>query len=371
MGLVKTVINSYTTQKEPVSIVHFLTNRCNARCKHCFIDFEDPAVFKSELTLEEIKKLTKSLGNSLFNVNLTGGEPFLRNDIFEIVEAYFHNTPIKSIYITTNGMFTDRTQKFLDNFIRSGIKGKIIFSFSIDNFRDAHDKNRRAKGLYDNTLTTYNLVKNYNQPNIMANVAITVTPYNYDKVVDLYKHLRDEEGITSITATAMRDEGVAKIDSSEIREKIFHEYVKLTKIIHSDILSGTMEGYKRGLQGAMLNSKNIIVNRIFEKTYLDPHYVSHCPAGALFGVIRANGDVYPCEILDNALGNLRDNGFNFLKIWKSDKTADIRKFIKDTDCNCSYECAWSINIISNKRYIPKLIVNSIKQKVQGNVSSKN
>ena len=129
MTLLKTITNAYITKKEPMSIVHFVTNRCNARCKHCFIDFDHPDIFKGELTLEEIKKLTKTLGNSLFNVNLTGGEPFLRRDFFEIVEAYFKNTPIKSIYITSNGMYTDLTKKFLDRFIASGIKGKIIFSF--------------------------------------------------------------------------------------------------------------------------------------------------------------------------------------------------------------------------------------------------
>ena len=76
---------------EPVSIVHFLTNRCNARCSFCFIDFDDPNTFKNELTLNEIDKLTKSLGKSLLNVNLTGGEPFARKDITEIGEIYLKN----------------------------------------------------------------------------------------------------------------------------------------------------------------------------------------------------------------------------------------------------------------------------------------
>ena len=46
--------NVYFKKAEPVSIVHFLTNRCNARCSFCFIDFDNPETFKNELTLKEI-----------------------------------------------------------------------------------------------------------------------------------------------------------------------------------------------------------------------------------------------------------------------------------------------------------------------------
>ena len=67
--------NVYLFRSEPISVVHFLTNRCNARCSFCFIDFENPKTFKNELELHEIDQLTKSFGNSLLNVNFTGGEP--------------------------------------------------------------------------------------------------------------------------------------------------------------------------------------------------------------------------------------------------------------------------------------------------------
>ena len=98
-----TVINNILIKKKtPVSLIHFLTNRCNARCSFCFIDFDDPKTFSHELTLEEIDKLTKNLGKSLLNVNLTGGEPFARKDLVDIAKKYIINSTIQSIYITTN-----------------------------------------------------------------------------------------------------------------------------------------------------------------------------------------------------------------------------------------------------------------------------
>ena len=84
------VKNILLSKKEPVSVVHFVTNRCNARCSFCFIDFEDPKTFAGELSIEEIDKLTKNLGKSLLNVNMTGGEPFARKDLIDSInrDAY-------------------------------------------------------------------------------------------------------------------------------------------------------------------------------------------------------------------------------------------------------------------------------------------
>ena len=105
--------NINLTKDEPVSVVHFLTNRCNARCSFCFIDFDNPNTFKGELTLDEIEKLTKSFGKSLLNVNLTGGEPFARKDIVDIAKLYILNSTIQSIYITTNASLPDRIENFV------------------------------------------------------------------------------------------------------------------------------------------------------------------------------------------------------------------------------------------------------------------
>ena len=104
--------NIYFTKNEPVSLVHFVTNRCNARCSFCFIDFDNPNTFKGELSLNEIDDLTKNLGKSLLNVNFTGGEPFARKDMLDIAKLYIKNSTIQSIYITTNASLPDRIEKF-------------------------------------------------------------------------------------------------------------------------------------------------------------------------------------------------------------------------------------------------------------------
>ena len=67
--------------------------------------------------------------------------------------------------------------------------------------------------------------------------------------------------------------------------------------------------------------------------YLEPKYLSPCHAGGLFGIITANGMIYPCEILENKLlGSLRDNEMQFMKIWKNRTTKDTKKWIIESKC---------------------------------------
>ena len=151
--------NVYLKKTEPVSIVHFITNRCNARCSFCFIDFDNPNTFKNELTLNEIDILTKNLGKSLLNVNLTGGEPFARKEIIEIAKLYIKNTTIQSIYVTTNASLPDRVADFAKTITNFDKNIELTFQISIDDLPKRHDQVRKIENLFDNCIDTYQRLK--------------------------------------------------------------------------------------------------------------------------------------------------------------------------------------------------------------------
>ena len=122
-----------------------VTYRCHFRCLRCHT-WKCPSKVEEEISLDVLKKLPE-----MAFANITGGEPFLRKDLFEIAKAYFTNTDIQSLFITTNGFFTDRIKGFLDEFVSSKIEGNVTLQFSIDNFEEEHDRNRRVKGLFRKT----------------------------------------------------------------------------------------------------------------------------------------------------------------------------------------------------------------------------
>ena len=86
--------NIYFTKKQPVSLIHFLTNRCNARCSFCFIDFDNPKTFKGELSIQEIEKMTKNLGNTLLN-----NEQFIEQNLKEEQIIYAETQLFKKCHL--------------------------------------------------------------------------------------------------------------------------------------------------------------------------------------------------------------------------------------------------------------------------------
>ena len=350
------IFNIAVLKKYPTSIVHFLTNRCNARCSFCFIDFDNPNTFKGELNLKEIDSLTKSLGKGLVNVNFTGGEPFARKDIIDIAKKYIINSEIESIYITTNGSLPDRVKNFLDEITNLKKSIELNFQISIDALPEQHNKIRKIKNLFENCEKTYHLINNYGLKNVNAAVAITVTAENCDDIEKIYNFLVYEKKLKKIKCILVRDEGIYKT-ADELKNKIFRAYDWLTNKIISDQKKNQIKNYNmNSMQGKIHNKKDEINYDLVKKIYTNNNYISPCHASSLFGIIMSNGDVYPCEILeDKKIGNLRDVDMNFMKLWDSDKNQSIKKFILGQKCKCTYECGLSFNVAGNYRYYPSLI----------------
>lgn len=339
----------------PVSVVHFLTNNCNARCTHCFIDFDDPQTFKGDLSVEEIDRVTRTVGWQLRNVNLTGGEPFLHKDIFEIARCYLENTGVRSIYITSNGYFTDRTQDLIERYLAERYeRGHALFvSISIDDYPDAHDQNRKIKGLFQRAMQTLRMLDSYRGWRIHAVANLTVIPANYQRIGEIYDYLVEKEGIGSFTTVIMRDEGVARIDSS-LRADLSAAYRNLNQRIKRDLLSGRIRGFEGTGVGELANAKNVVMRNQIERAFESGEFISTCYAGETSLILEANGNVRPCEVLPTVIGNVRASGYDLGAVWKSGEALKARRDIVDTDCHCTYECAWSMNTLVDASYYPQL-----------------
>ena len=228
--------NLYVSRRYPVSLIHFVTNRCNARCDFCFIDFDDPEINKGELSLEEIEHISRTTGPHLKNVNLTGGEPFSRKDLLEIARIWFRNTAIESIFVTSNGSMPDRVEAFIKTLSAEFPDRQIIFSLSIDALGKAHDDIRKLPGLFEKCLETYRLVRDFGRggANVMANIGITVSQDNCGTAIETYEALTNEHGVSAVTCTAVREAGVFKLPAEQ-KAAIHTAYSDLSERIRMDL----------------------------------------------------------------------------------------------------------------------------------------
>ena len=99
----------------PSYFIFYPTSRCNLKCSHCFYHDSLNKRF-NELTLEEINTFTKTM-DPLLTLVLTGGEPYLRHDLDQIVRIFYENTKIPMVTIPSNGWYLEKMLKQIRNFM--------------------------------------------------------------------------------------------------------------------------------------------------------------------------------------------------------------------------------------------------------------
>ena len=338
----------------PLYLVLFVTDRCNARCKHCLLaDGVHKPDKSAELTLEEFELLSKRMDPLLFLLP-TGGEPFIRDDLGEIIKLFYKNNRVRNVGIPTNGFFTEKIIGTIKDILDSCPDLDLGVDVSIDGIKEKHDEIRGVPGLFDKAVETFNelrlLERMYSKFNV--NIETTVSSYNDKYLLENYDFFTNELKASTVFTLLTRDK------PREHASKYFDigRYEKYAKKMEEGIKKGILKGYYSFPFSDFINAKRIVRHRLITKVVRENSYQIPCYAGVLGAAIFSNGDVYPCELrTDLKLGNLRDYNFDFKKLWKNEKAKRARGLIKTGKCFCTYECFLTINILFNPLMMPQIL----------------
>jgi len=302
------------------TLIFFITTKCPLRCEHCFYNSELNKG-TNELNLEEIDKIAKNLPD-LELLQLSGGEPFMRKDLVEILEVFFKKG-VKKVIIPTNGYFTKDT---LEKFKRIKEKNfNVQIMISLDGFKELHNKIRK-RDCFDNALKTFDELKKLGA-NVGFNPALS--KLNYENYIDLLKFIRKR---TNIIDPILVRENPKIMLSAEEWKKIKPYVEKLTL----DDLTPFQKKRKK------------MLNEVYYNILKNGDLPFKCLAGEIIAVLEPDGQVRGCEIRKK-LGNVRDNNYNINKILKTDNKPN-----KCRDCihpcfigpSLSYDAKWLLkNII--------------------------
>lgn len=287
-----------------------VTMACNLRCQQCYAVAGKQ--LDNELSLLEMKKLIDDLKKmGVIRIFFTGGEPFIRPDILEILKYADKNN--FAMYISTNGTFikpeTIRVLKTL--------KHLRTFQISIDGIKNTHDTVRGVKGTFDKAIRTAKLsareLKNTKVAIISTLMKNNIT--EIEKILKLAIRLKvDTFGLVTLYPVKRSSDA---IDVSPLQK--YRLFQRLSKIYKKE---------KTDLKIGLLIPPALMPESLKEIEY-GCGYV--CSFPSLLG-IHANGDVAPCDGLLNyrqfILGNIRKTPLK--ELWNNPLMREL-KSIKPTD----------------------------------------
>lgn len=318
-----------------------LTYKCNSKCKTCKIWQIQKNFLTEELTTEEWIKTIKSFGNSPFWITLTGGEPFLREDLEKIIEAInYYNKP-QIINIPTNAIIdsSNRIKNILEILDERTL---LIINFSLDGIGKDHDFIRGVKGNWKRFLIMYKNTKKLKKEfrNLAIGINTVISKWNVKKIQEIcefvVKKLKPDNFITEIAQNRV-ELNTLNLDIAPETE----EYCKSIKLIlkttlnKNKIINAFRKEYYRYVCSVLKNKKGFI------KSY----------AGFASVHITPFGKVWDCSVFGNEIGDLKEFDFNFKKLWKNKKAKIIRKKIKKT-----HKCILANEFYSNSIFDLKTII---------------
>lgn len=297
-----------------------VTHRCNAKCIMCS-SHENPSCVENEISIEDIKKIPASKF-----IQITGGEPFMRVDLEDIVSILSKKT--KRLMINTNGFFTDKLVDLCKKYPDLAIR------ISIDGNRETHNAIRRID-IYDKAIESLEALKKLGVVDL--GISFTLQEKNVDQLLDMYK-LAIDKGVDFGVGVIHNSFYFSKDDNVIKNEDVMKNALK--NLVRLQIKSKRKKDWAR----AFFNDMSI--------NYIEGEPMPvKCDAGISSFTIECNGNILPCNMTPNEwiMGNIRKQDWN--EVLNSNKAVEIKNRCRKCTLNC-----WSIcnvqSAIKKKLWIP-------------------
>jgi len=286
------------------------TYRCNARCHMCNT-WQYPTTSEQEMDPKYYERFP-----NLEFLNITGGEPFLREELHDIVRIV--KPKCKRICISTNGYFTERVVALAKKF-----NGEIGIRISLEGLPAANDELRGIKDGFDHGLRTLLQLKRMGMKDI--GFGITVSDRNAKDLIELYELAK---GLNLEFATAI-------VHNAYYFHKLDNEITKKDEVSEafSELIRELFKT-KRPKNWFRAYFNHGIINYVNGGKRLVP-----CHMGEDLFLCEPWGDIKACNVLDESMGNIKETDFQ--TIWSSERAKEVRKMAR----NCGKEC-WMIGSVS-------------------------
>jgi len=306
------------TAYAPFLVVWNFTNACNLRCKHCYQDASKPA-FDELTTQEALKAVDKMAEAGVAYIAMSGGEPLVRKDFFEVASRIKDNELAFSL--ATNGTLLTKEN------VRKLVELNCLFiQISLDGATPEVHNSFRGGESFERTIQG---IMNAIESGITVGVATTITKHNIDeafRIIDLAERLGVDIFMHYNFIPTGRGKDIVELDlSPEEREYLLTRMA--SEIYKRDLsLLSTAPQYSRVC--SQYSTFSLTHFDTFSKENKDvgflAEFVGGCGTGRLYCGLQPNGDIIPCVFIPIVVGNIKSD--DFLDIWHN---SEVFRKIRD------------------------------------------
>ena len=352
------VVKAYCNHKKkwvqnletPVALIFFITSRCNLRCSHCFY-WQELNASEDELSTYEIRRIASSFKHPV-SLSLTGGEPFIRKDVKEIIEAFCQGCGTKEVGIATNGTLTENTVETIRSVLETGNLSSLSVQVSLDGLEGTHDAIRGVKGSFQKAMATITELKKMgaHYPGFQLKTALAVQKRNLPEIEEYVEYLLPLK--IPLRFNIVRGGGFGVFDLPKSASSGFDPkdqnsaFLSLEEIKHAYTLLKEMSDEN---DFHFWPSRQQRIWELSIKMLQEHRSEIPCYARFMESVLYANGDVAFCE-LSKPVGNIRAFDYDFQRFWKSEDAEKMRKLI--SRCCCIHGC----NLTTGLTFEPETVI---------------
>ena len=349
-------IESKLLHRKPIFLTVFVTSRCGLNCGHCFYREELlKGNINKEMRLDEYELFTAKC-SPFPKLILTGGEPFLRDDLIDIAKCFYHNrSRSRQITIPTAGQHPEKIERLVEELLRSCPELILEIQLSIDGVKEAHDK-IRGKGQFERLMNSYFRLKPIQDQNQRLRIRFNFT-------FSAQSQQNFEQTFIFVTQELQNPHFDMVLVRRSTADKRFFEPADMSLYKKAAQLLQQQERKKaNGLLEKSLAERAGVERDIIRSHYEKCLKMDNCQAGTLTAIISEEGEVRPCEILDTSFGNLRDYNYQLDKIWKNQSARLHRDTIKREKCFCTFETTVRTTMVFQPKWIMKTLLQQIQSK---------
>lgn len=322
----------------PVNLTVSVTYSCPSRCATC--DIWQKKV--DDLSVDEYGRIFPSLGKVPVWVTLSGGDQFVRADFDEVVRLVRTQIEPGIVNIPMNGIITERIFQLLPKIAHYTLGSQLVLNLSVDEIGEAHDRIRGADRNFEKLKLVADLIHDLKKtyPHVVLGVHTVISKFNVHRIPEIEREaraiFRPDSYIAEVAENRVELKTMDKPitpDSADYRRAVQH-------------LSNAIRSHRSTHPVARLvESLRLEYYELSARILEQRRQVIDCYAGWASAQIAPDGHVWGCCVRAESVGNLRDHGYDFGKLWFGPRADAFRASVRAHECACPLANASYTNLL--------------------------